>query len=86
MFVQPSIKYVGHILSGDGLRPDREKVEALVKAPPPANREQLKSFLGFVQYYAPHEPNLSLLANPLNVLRKKEVRFEWTQRRNSAYK
>ena len=85
VFVQSSIKYLGHILSGDGLRPDPEKVEAVVKAPPPANREQLESFLGLVQYYARHVPNLSSLAGPLNELRKKEVRFEWTQRRQSAY-
>ena len=37
VFVQPSIKYLGHILSGDGLRPDPKKVEAVVKALPPAN-------------------------------------------------
>ena len=48
VFVQPSIKYLGHILIGDGLRPDSEKVEAVVKAPPPANRDQLDSFLGLV--------------------------------------
>ena len=38
-FVQPSIKYLEHILSGDGLRPDPEKVEAVVKAPPPQRIE-----------------------------------------------
>ena len=86
VFVQTSIKYIGHILSGDGLRPDPEKVEAVVRAPPQANREQLESFLGLVQYFARHVPNLSLLAGPLNELRKKEVQFEWTQRRQSAYK
>ena len=85
VFVQPSITYLGHILSGDGLRPDPEKVEAVVKATPPANREQLESFLWLVQYYARHVPNLSSLASPLNELCKKEVRFEWTQRRQSAY-
>ena len=84
-FVQPLIKCLGHILSGDGLRPDPSKVEAVLKAPPPANREQLERFLGSVQYYGRHVPNLSSLAGPLNELRKKEVRFEWTPRRQSAY-
>ena len=85
VFVQPSIKYLGHILSGDGLRPDPSKVEAVVKALPPANRKQLESFLGLVQYYGRHVPNLSSLAGPLNEFRKKEVRFEWTSKRQSAY-
>ncbi len=85
VFVQPSIKYLRQILSGDGLRPDPEKVDAVIKAPPPTNREQLESFLGLVQYYARNVPNLSSLAGPLNEFRKKEVRFEWTQQRQSAY-
>ena len=38
-----------------------------------------------VQYYARHVPNLNSLIGHLNKLRKKEVRFEWTQRRQSAY-
>ena len=38
-----------------------------------------------VQYYGRHVPNLSSLSGPLNELRKKEVRFEWTPRRQSAY-
>ena len=85
VFVQPTINYFGHTLSGNGLRPDFEKVKAVVKAPPPANLKQLESFLKLVQYYARHVPNLSSLASPLNELRKKEVRFEWTYRRQSAY-
>ena len=84
VFVQPTINYFGHTLSGNGLRPDFEKVKAVVKAPPPANLKQLESFLKLVQYYARHVPNLSSLASPLNELRKKEVRFEWTHRRQSC--
>ena len=59
VFVQPSIKYLGHILSKDGLRPDPKKVEGVVKALPLANLEQLESFLGLVQYYVRYVPNLS---------------------------
>ena len=77
VFGQPSIKYLGHILSGDGLRPDPSKVEAVINSPPPANREQLESFLELFQYYGRHVPNLSSIAGPLNELPKKEVRFEW---------
>ena len=36
-FVKPLIKYLGQIYSCDGLRPDPENVEDIVKAPPPAN-------------------------------------------------
>ena len=85
VFVQPLNISVVNILSGDGLRPDPSKVEAVVKAPPLANRKQLESFFGLVQYYGPHVPNLSSLAGPLNELRKNDVQLEWTSKRQSAY-
>ena len=52
----------------------------------PSESRTTRKFLGLVQYYARHVPNLSSLAGPLNEMRKKAVRFEWTQRRQSAYK
>ena len=79
------IKYLGDILNGYGLRPNRSKVEAVVKAPPLANREQFESFLGLIQNYGRHVPNLSSLAGLLNELRKKKVRSERTPKRQSAY-
>ena len=49
--IQKSIKYLEHVLDASGLRPDPDKVEAILKTPQPQNREQLGSFLGMVQYY-----------------------------------
>ena len=64
-------------------RPD--KVEAIVKAPQPQNREQLESFLGMVQYYGRHVLELSTLSIPLNELRRKEVVFKWTPKQQAAF-
>ena len=85
VFMQNSIKYLGHILDASGLRPDPEKVEAILKAPKPQTREQLESFLGMVQYYGRHVPELSTLSGPLNKLRRKEVMFKWTTKQQSAF-
>ena len=80
-----AIKYLGHVLDASGLRPDPEKVEAILKAPQPQNREQLESFLGMVQYYGRHVPELSTLSGPLNELRRKEVVLKWTLKQQSAF-
>ena len=42
VFMQKSIKYLKHVLDASGLRPDPDKVEAILKAPQPQNREQLE--------------------------------------------
>ena len=41
VFMQMFIKYLGHVLEASALRPDPEKVEAILKAPQPKNREKL---------------------------------------------
>ena len=68
VFMQMTIKYLGHVLDTSGLRPNPDKVEAILKSPQSQNREQLESFLGMVQYYGRHVPELSTLSGPLNKL------------------
>ena len=85
VFMHKSIKYLGHVLDASGLRPDHDKVEAILKAAQPQNREQLESFLGMVQYYGRHVPELSTLSGPLNELRRKDVIFKWTPQQQSAF-
>ena len=85
VFMQKSIKYFGHILDTTGLRPDPDKVEAILKAPPPHNREQLESCFGMVQYYGRHVPELSTISGLLNELRRKNVLFKWTPQQHFAF-
>jgi hypothetical protein len=45
-----------------------EKVQAVVDAPRPTNTQQLRSFLGLVNYYHKFLPNLATILHPLNRL------------------
>ena len=45
-FAQPDIRLLGHIVSADGARMDPEKTRAITEARPPANKTELRSFLG----------------------------------------
>ena len=42
-----------------GLQAIEKKVEAIRNAPAPENQQQLRSFLGMVNYYAKFDVNLS---------------------------
>ena len=55
----PSVEYLGHKISAEGLQPTREKVRAVNKAPPPNNVSQFRSFLGLVNYYGKFLPHLA---------------------------
>ena len=39
------VRYVGHVLSADGVKPDPLKVEAIKAMRPPGDREELQRFL-----------------------------------------
>ena len=43
-FLRPWIKYLGHTIDKDGLRPTMEKVRAIQEAPTPRNVGELRSF------------------------------------------
>ncbi|GFW36912.1 retrovirus-related Pol polyprotein from transposon 412 [Trichonephila clavipes] len=53
--------------------------QAVVNAPVPRNVHEVKSFLGLVNFYGKFCENLTTIANPLNNLTKKNVRFLWSK-------
>jgi hypothetical protein len=47
----PSVKFLGHILCGDGRLPDPEAVEAIAAWKNPETAKEVRSFLGATLYY-----------------------------------
>jgi len=57
--------YVGHIISAEGQKPDPEKVRAMKEMPPPTTKEDVRRFLGSIQYLAKFLPMLAEVETPL---------------------
>ena len=77
-FYQESVQYLGHHISAEGVHTTKDKTRAILDAPEPKNIQELKSFLGLLNYYAKFIPNLALLLHPLNKLLKKDQKWQWT--------
>ena len=45
------LTYLGHVISKYGIQTDAKKVEAICKWPVPTNFTEIRSFLGFTNYY-----------------------------------
>ncbi|CAL9683895.1 unnamed protein product [Knipowitschia caucasica] len=67
-FFQSSVRYLGHIVSKDGVETDPAKIEALKSWPIPKNLKELRSFLGFSGYYRRFIKGYSNLVKPLHEL------------------
>ncbi len=50
-FCTLEIEYLGYVLTRDGIKPQINKVQALLVIKPPTGVKQLRHFLGMVQYY-----------------------------------
>lgn len=79
------VRYVDHVLSADGVKPDPQKVEAINAMPVPVNREELQRFLGVVTYLSKFIPNLSQKSAPLRQLLQKDVEWSWGQAEDDAF-
>ena len=49
-FAQQKVKYLGHAVDKEGLRPLPDKVKAITDARSPTNVTELRAFLGMIQY------------------------------------
>ena len=79
------VQYVGHIISAEGLKPDPEKVKAMKDMPPPETKEDVRRFLGSIQYLAKFLPMLAYVETPLRELTRKEVIFHWDKPQADAF-
>ena len=50
-FATDEIEYLGYTLTRDGIKPQTEKVSAILALQPPSNVKQLRRVLGIIQYY-----------------------------------
>ena len=78
-FKSTECKFFGHRLTPEGLKPDPEKVKAIVKMKPPQSLQALQSFSGMVNYLKRFSPVLTELLEPLRRLWKHDTIWAWEQ-------
>ena len=84
-FLLSSVEYLGHQISQDGIQPLHSKVEPIVNAPVPKNVQELRSFLGLLNYYGKFIPSLATILHPLNSLLRTGVKWAWTKQCEEAF-
>ena len=85
-FLLPSVAYLGHIISQEGLHTEGTKVRAIADAPEPKNVGELRSFLGMVNYYGKFLPDLATTLSPLYCLLRKSCPWRWRTKQKKAFR
>ncbi|XP_040069533.2 uncharacterized protein LOC115325180, partial [Ixodes scapularis] len=85
VFRVPTLSFLGHSLSAEGVAPLPSKIEAVLNFPTPSDPTQLKAFLGLVEYYSKFIPHCATVVEPMRRLLRKGNSFSWTPDVESAF-
>jgi len=61
----------------DNYRAQQEKVDGVLSWPEPKNMKDVRKFLGLANYYRKFIKNFAQVARPINVLMRKDVKWQW---------
>ena len=81
-----SVQYLGYVIDATGLRPTKEKVDAITDAPEPKDVTQLRGYLGMLNFYRKFLVNAATVLEPLNSLLRKDVKWNWSQEHSKAFR
>ena len=85
VFHATSIDYLGVILGGGVTRMDPVKIAGVRNWPTPKTVRDVRSFLGFCNFYRSFIKDFSAVAQPLNDLTKKDETWHWGQAQQTAF-
>jgi hypothetical protein len=84
-FFRKQILFLGHMVSGEGIKPNPMLVEKIKNCTPPTTKRKVRSFLGLASYYRRFIRDFSKIAKPLYTLTKQDVTFCWTEECQRAF-
>ena len=84
-FHQEQVEYLGMIVENGTICMDPVKIQGIMQWPVPTNLKELRSFLGFCNFYRAFIENFSKRARPLNNLTCKGRPFVWSQECDNAF-
>ena len=85
VFLADEVEYLGHIVSTNGVKMDKSKIQSIAAWPAPRNVKEVQQFLGLANYYRRFVVNYAKLTQPLTALTRKGVAWTWDEDHQTAF-
>ena len=85
VFRKTELTYFGHLIGGDGIKPDPERVESLLELSRPNNVSERRTVLGMFQYLAMFVYDMSSMMKPMIELLKSDVVWSWDKVQQASF-
>ena len=84
-FLTDTITYLGFIISDGVIKPNPDKIQAILDMPAPKNLKQTQSFLGSANYWRKFIEEYSCIVRPLTMLTSNKIPFVWGSEQQEAF-
>ena len=84
-FMKSEIKYMGRVVSAEGMKPDPKTVAKLRDWDIPRSKTEMQSFLGFATCYREFIPWLAKFVAPLHTINGVKATFRWGSEQQQAF-
>ncbi|XP_044313299.1 uncharacterized protein K02A2.6-like [Drosophila rhopaloa] len=83
-FFKQKLVYLGHVISGEGIQTDPEKVSAINGLKIPTNLKELRQWIGMASWYRRFVPGFATIVQPVTALLKKGRKWTWGPEQQTA--
>jgi hypothetical protein len=84
-FFTTSVDFLGFNIGDGKINMEKQKVSGIADWPPPQNQRQVRSFIGFCNFYRRFIKDYAEFCKPLNDLLRKTTIWDWTDERHAAF-
>ncbi|KAJ9527526.1 hypothetical protein QJQ45_025744 [Haematococcus lacustris] len=84
-FEKSELKFLGHLVGVNGVRPDPAKIQSIKDWPPLNDVAAIRSFVGLATYFRMFIQGFAKLVEPLTNLTKKDVTWCWDDKCEEAF-
>ena len=76
-FLRKEVPFLGHVITPDGIKPNPDKINAIIKYPLPKTQKEIKSFLGLTGYYRKFIKDFAKITKPFTRVLKKGEKVDY---------